>query len=343
MTPLVSVVIPCRNEVRFISRCLDSVLASEYPADLLEVIVADGMSRDGTRECLAAYAARDSRVRSIDNPAGITPVALNRAIEAARGEVIVRLDARAEIAPEYIARAVESLDSREADCVGGAMRTVAAGTGIFAEPIRMALTHPFGVGNSHFRTGADQPRWVDAVYGGCWRREVFDRLGWFNERLERSQDIEFSTRLRRAGGKILMSPEMQITYCARGTFRGFCSQNWTNGVWAVLPLACSSGMAMRWRHLAPLGLVIVLTLAFAASAWLESAWLAAAVAGPYIAANLASCAHTAWKERNVTTAWLMPVVFASLHFAYGFGSAWGCLRLAAALARPAATEPEVAS
>jgi len=111
----------------------------------------------------------------------------------------------------------------------------------------------------------------------------------------------------------------------------------------VLPLACSSGMAMRWRHLAPLGLVVALTGALSASAWLESGWLAAAVAGPYVAANLAASAHTAWKERNVATAWLMPVVFASLHFAYGFGSAWGCLRLAAALARPAATEPEVAS
>ena len=358
MNPLVSVVIPCRNEVRFIGRCLDSVLASEYPADLLEVIVADGMSRDGTRERVAAYTARDSRVRLIDNPAGVTPAALNRAIEAARGEVIVRLDARSEIAAEYIALAVKGLDSGEADCVGGAMRTLTEGSGTFAEPIRMALTHPFGVGNSHFRTGSasgsssEGPRWVDAVYGACWRREVFDRLGRFNERLERSQDIEFSSRLRRAGGKIRVSPEMQITYYARGTYRGFCRQNWTNGVWAVLPLACAPGFAVRWRHLAPLALVTALTVAFAASAWLDTGWLAAAVAGPYVAANLAASTHAASKEskakkgeereRQASAAWLMPVVFASLHLAYGAGSLWGCVRLAAAMARPAATAPGVA-
>jgi succinoglycan biosynthesis protein ExoA len=343
VNPLVSVVIPCRNEAGFIGRCLDSVLASEYPANLLEVIVADGMSRDGTREGVAAYTARDSRVRLIDNPPGVTPVALNRAIAAARGTVIVRLDARAEIAPEYIARAVESLDSGEADCVGGAMRTLTEGAGKFAEAIRIALTHPFGVGNSHFRTGSDQPRWVDAVYGACWRREVFDRLGWFNERLERSQDIEFSTRLRRAGGKILVSPGMQINYYVRGSLRDFWRRNWSNGVWAVLPLACSPGIVVRWRHLAPLGLVIALACAIAASAWLESGWPAAAVAGPYIAANLAASVHAAFKESKASAACLMPVVFASLHLAYGFGSLWGCVRLAAALARPTATEPGVAS
>ncbi|HSP66352.1 MAG TPA: glycosyltransferase family 2 protein [Bryobacteraceae bacterium] len=251
MTPLVSVVIPCRNEARFIARCLNSVLASDYPGNRIEVIVADGMSQDGTRQCVAGYMAHDSRVRLIDNPAGVTPVALNRAIETAHGEVILRLDARAEISPEYIRRAVGSLDTWGADCVGGTMRTLTEDSGKFAPSIRIALTHPFGVGNSHFRTGSNLPRWVDTVYGACWRREIFDRVGWFNERLERSQDIEFSSRLRRAGGRILVSPQMQINYYARGTLGEFCRQNWTNGVWAVLPLACSPGIAVRWSHLAP--------------------------------------------------------------------------------------------
>src|SRR6185436_17339188 len=107
------------------------------------------------------------------------------------------------------------------------------------------LSHPFGVGNAHFRThlenGAAAPRWVDTVFGACWRRDVFKRIGWFDERLERSQDIEFSSRLRRAGGKILMSPEMRIDYYARATLGSFCRQNWSNGVWAILPFAHASG------------------------------------------------------------------------------------------------------
>lgn len=341
MMPLVSVIIPCRNEAHSIDRCLASVLASEYPRDRLEVIVADGMSEDGTRERVDRHAARDRRVRRIDNPARKTPQGLNRAIEAARGDLILRLDAHAALAPDYIARAVQNLESSGADCVGGAMRTFALGAGAFAAPIRIALSHPFGVGNAHFRTGSDQPRWVDAVFGACWKRDVFVRLGGFHERLDRSQDIEFSGRLRRAGGKILMSPEMKIDYYARATLAGFWRQNWSNGVWAILPFAHVSGMAVRWRHLAPLALVLGLTGSIAAAAWTGTGWLRGSVAIPYLALNLAASAQAAWKERSTALLFRMPVVFASLHLAYGLGSLWGCVRLMALLAQPGETTEAV--
>ena len=330
-TPMVSVIIPCRNEALWIDRCLASVLASEYPRHRLEVIVADGMSRDGTRKQVDRYAARDRRVRRIDNPARTTPHGLNRAIAAAQGELILRLDARARIAPDYIARAVQILESWEADCVGGAMRTVAAGSGAFAESIRIGLSQPFGVGNAHFRTGSDKPLFVDTVFGACWRRDVFARIGWFDERLERSQDIEFSGRLRRAGGKILMSPEMKIDYYARATLGGFWRQNWSNGMWAILPFAHVSGIAVRWRHVAPLVLVLGLAGSAAAVAWTGIGWLAWIVALPYVAANLAASVQAAWKEKSIALAFRLPVVFASLHLAYGLGSLWGCMHLAGLL------------
>jgi succinoglycan biosynthesis protein ExoA len=326
LTPLVSVIIPCRNEARSINRCMDSVLASDYPPGRLEVIVADGMSHDRTRQQVESYASRDARVRCIDNPGLTAPQALNRAIAAARGDLILRLDAHAGIAADYIGRAVDSLERYGADCVGGAMRTRTHFSGIFAEPIRVGLSHFFGVGNSHFRTGPDGPRWVDTVYGACWRREVFDRVGWFNEDLVRSQDIEFSSRLRRAGGRILVSPEMHIDYYVRGTLGAFWRQNWTNGMWAVLPFVFSEGIAVRWRHLAPLGLLVSLAISAAAG-------LGIFVAAPYIALNLAASAHAAWKERRPALVLRMPVVFASLHVAYGMGSVWGCARLSASLFR----------
>ncbi len=329
MMPLVSVIVPCRNETHSIDRCLDSVLASEYPWNRLEVIVADGMSEDGTREQVDRHAARDPRVRRIDNPARTTPQALNHAIAAAHGGLILRLDAHAAIAPDYIVRAVQNLETWGADCVGGAMRTIARGSGTFAAPIRIALSHRFGVGNAHFRTGSDAPRWVDAVFGACWKREVFERIGGFDERLERSQDIELSGRLRRAGGKILMSPEMKIDYYARATLRGFWRQNWSNGVWAILPFAHVAGMAVSWRHLTPLALVLGLAGSIAAAAWTGVGWLAWAVAGPYVVADLGASAQAAWKERSVGLVFLMPLVFASLHAAYGMGSLWGCMRLLA--------------
>jgi succinoglycan biosynthesis protein ExoA len=332
--PLVSVVIPCRDEAHWIEQCLESVLTSEYPRDRLEVIVADGMSRDGTRERVERHAARDPRVKMIDNPARTTPQALNRAIAAAHGELILRLDAHAEIAADYIAGAVQNLRASGADCVGGVMRTVAAGAGVFAQPIRIGLSSLFGVGNAHFRTGSEKPLWVDTVFGACWRREVFERIGWFDENLARSQDIEFSGRLRRAGGKILMSPEMKIDYYAQPTLRGFLRQSWSNGVWAILPFAHLSGIVVRWRHLAPLALVLGLAVSMAAAAYTGSAWLAWAVAGPYLAANLAASIQAAWKERSLPLVFLMPVVFAGLHLAYGMGSLWGCVRVAGLLMKP---------
>jgi succinoglycan biosynthesis protein ExoA len=339
VTPLVSVIIPCRNERRCIDRCLSSVLASEW--ERLEVIVADGMSQDGTREQVDRYTTRDPRVRRIDNPGRTIPQALNRALAAAQGELIVRLDAHAAIAPDYISRAVQNLEASGADCVGGTMRTITPDSGPFAAPIRVALSRPFGVGNAVFRTSygkaAHASRWVDTVFGACWRREVFERIGGFDERLERSQDIEFSGRLRRAGGKILMSPEMQIEYAARGTLGGFWRQNWTNGVWAILPFAHVPGMMVRWRHLAPLALVLGLAASAAAALWTGSGWLAWAVAGPYLAGNFAASVQAAWKERGVTLLFLMPVVFASLHLVYGAGSLWGCARFVALLIKPRTT------
>ena len=334
VTPLVSVVIPCRDEAPWIDQCLESVLTSEYPRDRLEVIVADGMSQDGTREQVERHTARDARVRMIDNPARTTPQALNRALAAARGDLILRLDAHAAIAADYIARAVQNLQSSGADCVGGVTRTVAVGSGVFAQPIRIGLSNLFGVGNAHFRIGSEKPLWVDTVFGACWRREVFERIGRFDEQLERSQDIEFSSRLRRAGGNILMSPEMKIDYYAQPTLRGFLRQNWSNGVWAILPFAHVSGIAVRWRHLTPLALVLGLTGSLIAAAWTGSGWLAWTVAGPYLAANFAASAHTAWKERSVPLVFLMPLVFVGLHLSYGIGSLWGCVRLARLIAKP---------
>lgn len=339
--PMVSVIVPCRNEAHCIDRCLHSVLESEYPRERLEVIVCDGMSEDGTRERVDRHAARDPRVRRIDNPGRTTPQALNRAIAAARGELILRLDAHAGIAPDYVARAVKNLEWSGADCVGGAMRTFANGSGTFAAPIRIALSTPFGVGNAHFRTasgnGSGTPRWVDTVFGACWRREVFERIGGFDERLERSQDIEFSARLRRTGGRILMSPDMRIDYCARNSLGGFWRQSWLNGVWAILPFAHVSGVAVRWRHLTPLALVLGLAVSIAAAAWSGSVWLEWSVAIPYLAANLGASVQAAWKERRAVLLILMPAAFAALHLAYGAGSAWGCVRLMALLVRPRKT------
>ena len=333
MKPFISVIIPCRDEADFLARSLDSILQNGYPADRLEVIVADGMSTDGTREQLDAYSAGDPRVVRIDNPARVTPVALNLAIAASRGEIIVRVDAHSALSPGYLSKAVDYLQSSGAWNVGGSMITLAEGDGPFAEPIRLVLSHRFGVGNSHFRTGATEPRWVDTVFGGCWPREVFARVGGFNEQLVRSQDMEFNRRLGRAGGKILLAPDLESRYWARANLSYFARHNWLNGMWAVLPFAYSEGAPVSLRHLVPLAFVASLAASLAASAVSHHlAVLPLLVAGPYAAVTIAVSCALALRTGSLRNAFLLPVAFASLHWVYGAGSLWGAARLAGILA-----------
>jgi succinoglycan biosynthesis protein ExoA len=324
MKPFLSVLIPCRNEVRCLGRCLASVMASDYPADRMEVLVMDGASGDGTREVIAAWTASYQQIRLVENPRGTTPAALNRGLDAARGEVIARVDAHAALASTYFSRAVDYLESTGAESVGGRMRTRAQREGPWSGAVTAALTHPFGVGGSQFRTirrgPGEEPRWVDTVFGGCWRREVFERIGRFNERLERGQDMEFSQRLRRAGGRILLAPDLVSEYYARTELRSFWKHNWTNGVWAVLPYAYSQA-PVRARHLAPLALAFGIL----AAPMPLKLWMAAF----YVAANLTASAQVAWTERNWRYLAQMPVAFASLHVPYGVGSLWGVVRLMA--------------
>jgi succinoglycan biosynthesis protein ExoA len=335
MKPLVSVIVPCRNEQSFIERSLDSILASDYPR--LEVIVADGMSTDRTRELLLDRAARDPRLRIIDNPERITPVALNRAIAASTGEVVLRFDAHAVMPADYIRRSVELLYSSGAQNAGGSIRTLPRSDGPFAGPIVAVLGSRFGVGNSSFRvkSGETGPRPADTVFGGCWRREVFSRIGGFNEKLARSQDIEFNLRLARAGGTIVLDPDIVCDYLARADLASFLAHNFSNGVWAVLPFAFSEIVPVRPRHLIPLVFVTSLVVSWLL---LPFPW-SIGVALAYAAANLAASTRIALGCRRPAYLALMPTAFACLHLAYGLGSAWGCLKLAANKLAPSSGAP----
>lgn len=322
--PFLSVIIPCRNEARSLGRCLASVIASDYPENRMEVLVVDGGSTDGTREVIADWARTHRQIRMLENSAQTTPAALNRGIAAACGKFIARVDAHAMLTPTYLRHAVEFLETTEASQVGGMMETRSQDKGPWAGAIVAALTHPFGVGGSSFRTGRpeprEEPRWADTVFCGCWRREVFERIGGFNERLERGQDMEFNQRLRRAGGRILLVPQLTVIYYARSELGRFVRHNWTNGVWAVLPFAHARGVPVRARHLAPLALMMTLMVA---------PWTMAI----YAAANLTASAQVAWAARSWRYLAQMPVVFAGLHLPYGAGSLWGICRVGASRLR----------
>jgi glycosyltransferase involved in cell wall biosynthesis len=316
--PLVTIVVPCRNEERYIVECLDSILACDYPSDRLEVLVVDGMSDDGTRAVLADYAARNPLVRILDNPRRITPVALNLAIRAARGEVIVRMDAHVVYPRNYVSRLVAALDEFGADNVGAVLRTLPANQTAMGKAIAIGMSHPFGVGTSYFRIGTDQPRWVDTIAFFCIRRATFDRVGMFDEELIRHQDGEFNARLIKSGGRILLIPDVVSYYYARATLRQVGRMFYQYGYFKPL-VAKKLGRFMTVRQLIPPGFVLgLLVTGAAALLWKPALILFGLVAGSYAGIVLGSAVQTALKQGPAVGA-ALAAVLPVIHVSYGVG------------------------
>lgn len=305
-----SIIIPCRNEEKFIGECLDSLIAQDYPKDAMEILVVDGGSEDNTRNIIQNKGEQFSFIKLLDNPKKFTPFALNIGIREAKGEIIARADAHATYGKDYFARCVTHLSSSGADVVGGVARAAPAKNTAMAKAIALALSHPFGAAGSRFRLGSAKPLWVDTVFGGCYKREVFERVGLFDERLARSQDMEFSTRLRKAGGKILLVPDAVSSYYPKETLKAFFSHNIKDGIWAVYPLKFVK-TPFRLRHYIPLLFVLTLPL---------SMWL-------YIPVSLLVALRIASREKDARLFFAMPLAFAARHLGYGIGSIMGLVKL----------------
>jgi glycosyltransferase involved in cell wall biosynthesis len=315
--PLVSVVVPCRNESRYIAGCLDSIVASNYPKGRLEILVADGQSEDGTRAIVERYAARDPRITLIDNPSRTTPAGLNRAIRSASGSIIIRMDAHVLYPEHYICALVDALEETGADNVGGVLETVPGDASARGRAIAIGLSHPFGVGNSHFRTGTSERRDVDTVPFGCYRREVFERIGLFDEELIRNQDDELNFRLLRNGGRVLLLPEVSSRYFARPSFGQLSRMYYQYGYFKPL-VARKVGRIMTVRQLVPSLLVTSLLASAAISPWFAGAGAAfACIAALYLALVLTCALWTAGADLRCGVA--LTAVFPILHFSYGVG------------------------
>ncbi len=327
--PTVSIIIPCRNETRFIGSLLDSILNNGFPLDRLEILVVDGMSDDGTREIIQSFASRHSLIRLLDNPHRVTPYAINIGIREANGDVLMRLDAHTVCNRDYIERCVRVLYNYGADDVGGTLRITARDRTIIGQAIVKALTQRFGVGNLHYRfSNPDEPKLVDTVPFFCCRRELFQKIGLFNERLTRGQDMEFKRRLALAGGRILLAPGACADYQARSSLKSFLKHNWSDGLWTTLAFAYSEVMPVRWRHLVPLcfvGTLVVLALLALASPFF--AWALLTLAGVYVLAGLALSTRIAIAERDLKYAFVVPFIVVSMHVMRGLGSLWGAVRL----------------
>jgi glycosyltransferase involved in cell wall biosynthesis len=316
--PLVTVIVPCRNEGKWIGPCLQSILDNDYARDSLEVLVVDGMSNDETRQVVESFAAGHPGLRLVNNERRITPAALNLGIAEAHGRIIVRMDAHVEYPIGYISALVNLLEQSGADNVGGVCETLPANDSVIARAVAFGMSHPLGVGNSHFRIGSSDDRWVDTVPFGCYRREVFDRIGMFDEELVRNQDDELNLRLIKHGGRILLSPKVVCKYFARDSLVKLWRMYYQYGYFKPLVVRKVGGV-MTLRQLLPPLFVLSLIVAILAAPWSRLGLVALAViAGSYLLAITAVAVKAARKSGWAAAAALF-AVFPALHFSYGLG------------------------
>lgn len=315
LTPLVSVILPVYNEGNFILRSLGALLDQTYPKDRMEIILADGMSTDNTRE-LARQIASGSTipVSFVENPKKIAPSGLNLALKTAKGQIIVRVDGHTIVEPDYVSECVDALQRTGAANAGGRMNAVSEG--FVGQAIAIATSSRFGIGNARFHY-ADTEEYVDTVYLGAWPKEVFDRYGLFNEELVRNQDDEFNYRLRAGGEKILLSPRIKSIYYNRSSFKSLWRQYFQYGYWKVRVLQMHPRQ-MSLRQFVPLVFVMTLIVTAILSLITPFGWIIfAGVILIYLVANL-----TATIIACKTKASLLPMVslsFTILHLSYGFG------------------------
>jgi len=323
----VSIVVACRNEKRNIRELLESIFAQDLK-EPWEVIIADGMSDDGTRQILEEYSSRYSSLTVIDNPRRIVSAGLNLAIRRARGEMIIRMDGHTEYAPDYCRWCVETLENTGADNVGGPART--RSTGVVGRAVAAAFHSRFSTGGAKFHD-VGYRGWVDTVPYGCWRKSFLERIGLFDEALVRNQDDELNLRLRRAGGRIWQDPLIMSWYSPRSDLSKLFHQYFQYGFWKVAVIR-KHRLPSSWRHLVPvlwlisnfvlLGAMGIFKMMNSEERFATAGIVWITLAGLYLLATVVASISAAARSDWVILAYL-PAVFATFHCSYGLGFASG--------------------
>lgn len=329
----VTIVIPCFQERDFINACLESVTGFDLPPDTaIEILVIDGLSTDGTREIVGGMAQRDERIRLIDNPDRIQSAALNLGISAALGTYLMRLDAHSVYPADYLARTLETARRTGADNTGGVVATLRRGDGYQAALVQAIITHRFGVGNSGFRTGAREGP-ADTVPYGCFRTEIFHRVGFFDERLIRAQDYEMNRRIVAAGGTVWRNPEIRVQYYPQPDMLSFIRKQvvheapYNAYMWYLAPYAFAARHAITGIFAA--GVLAGLILS-PVSATVRLVF--AAVMLLYLFLAVVAGVQQALRYRQPLHALAAPPAFFAYHFLHGLGLLTGLARLALGIA-----------
>jgi succinoglycan biosynthesis protein ExoA len=321
----VSFVMPVRNEQEYIRASLQSLVDQSYPVSDLEIIVVDGRSSDRTLEIVEEIRRQNPRVRCLDNPAGNVPSAMNIGIRAARGEVIIRADGHSFYPRDYAANCVRCLYETGAENVGGPCLTVATDKSFGARLVAAILSSPFGVGDSKFRTSSDDG-FVDTVPFGAFRRELFERVGMYNEKLIRNQDNDLNARIRTAGGKIYLTSALTTRYYPVKSFLGLLKSVFETSKWHIFTLR-ENRESMGVRHLVPAVFLMTLLLLLPASFMnVYAKEFLVAIMCVYLLTGFcfSLCVIT---EDNWDVTLVQPFATFCFHIAYGAGTLWGLVYL----------------
>lgn len=325
--PFISVICPVYNEKKYITACIESVIQSDYPKDLMEVYFIDGMSPDGTAAIISKYAEQYTYIKLLENPQKTVPYALNIAIDHAIGDLIIRLDAHAIYPKNYFLELVKWQTKLDADNVGGLCRTLPAKNSAVAQAIAEAVSSKFGMGNAYFRIGTSQVRKVDTVPFGCFKRDIFERIGKFDTDLIRNQDDEFNGRIIKNGGSVYLLPHVVSDYYARDTIKKTSKMFYQYGLFKPL-VNKKLGAPATLRQFAPpifvLGLIFGTILSFF-TPYILVPFLAVMTLYLFTAIDYGRKAGNKWS--NWKMVFLMPVIYFTIHVSYGWGYIKGFLKV----------------
>lgn len=323
----VSIVVPCYNEEQTIGLLLQAIDAQTYPRSQMEVILADGISSDHTRERIGQFQAShpELNVRVIDNPKRIIPAGVNLAIKSASGNIIIRLDAHSVPEPTYVERSVAGLQAGLGENVGGLWLIQPGNPGWVAQSIAVAAAHPFGAGDARYRFSNTAGE-VDTVPFGAFKRSLFEQIGYYDETLVTNEDYEFNARIRSNGGKIFFDPAIRTQYFARPTLGALARQYWRYGYWKWRMLK-RFPETLRWRQALPPLFVLGLLLLFILSIWFVVARITLlAGLGIYLGLIIGASIPHARRNKNSRLIIGIPAAITTMHFAWGSGFLWSLIR-----------------
>ncbi len=324
--PCVSVIVPCYNEESTICLLLDALHAQTYPLEDLEVVIADGRSKDRTRDRIRSFQDQHPalNLRVVDNMHRTIPAGLNRAIQAAQGEIIIRLDAHSVPRPDYISRCVQALELGLGDNVGGVWEIQPGGQGWLSRAIALAAAHPLGVGDAQYRY-TERAGAVDTVPFGAFHRRLVEKIGWFDESLLTNEDYEFNARVRNAGGTVWLDPSIRSIYFARTTLLELARQYWRYGYWKARMLRRYPG-TIRWRQALPPAFVLSLIFLGLLSFWLPlAAWLFMIELSVYVLILLLVGAQLSLRNRDIALIIGVPLAIATMHLTWGSALLWSMI------------------